>query len=92
MESDVPQGLGLGWKEGNTMTTIQNLDLERIKELELQIQEIDLALEVSQQLIRNNPRAYEQIKLVARRQVWELQAEIDRIIESDPREEEEDEG
>ena len=26
-----------------------------------------------------------------RRQVWELQAEIDRIIESDPREEEEDE-
>ena len=52
------------------MTTINDLDLERIKELELQIQEIDLALEVSQQLIRNNPKAYEQIKQVARRQVW----------------------
>ena len=73
------------------MTTINDLDLERIKELELQIQEIDLALEVSQQLIRNNPQAYEQIKQVARRQIWELQAEIDRIIESDPREDE-DEG
>jgi hypothetical protein len=87
----VSQGLGLGWQEGNTMTTINDLDLERIKELELQIQEIDLALEVSQQLIRNNPQAYEQIKQVARRQIWELQAEIDRIIELDPREDE-DEG
>jgi hypothetical protein len=87
----VSQGLGLGWQEGNTMTTIQNIDLERIKELELQIQEIDLALEVMEQLIRNNPRAYEQIKQVARRQIWELQAKIDKIIESDPREKE-DEG
>jgi len=73
------------------MTTIADLDLERIKDLELQIQEIDLALEVSRELIRSNPTAYEQIKQVARRQVWQLQAEIDRIIESDPREEEEDE-
>lgn len=72
------------------MTTINDLDLERIKELELQIQEIDLALEVTEQLIRNNPQAYEQIKQVARRQVWELQAEIDRIIESDPREDEDE--
>jgi hypothetical protein len=66
------------------MITINNLDLERIKELELQIQEIDLALEVSQQLIRNNPAAFEKIKAVARRSVWELQAQIDQIIQSDP--------
>ena len=66
------------------MITINNLDLERIKELELQIQEIDLALEVSQQLIRNNPVAFEKIKAVARRSVWELQAQIDQIIQSDP--------
>ena len=73
------------------MTTIADLDLERIKDLELQIQEIDLALEVVKELLRSNPKAYDQIKQVARKQIWELQAEIDRIIESDPREEEEDE-
>tara|TARA_Y100001973_G_C5059438_1_gene261898 strand:- start:298 stop:516 length:219 start_codon:yes stop_codon:yes gene_type:complete len=67
------------------MTTISELDLERIAELELQIKEIDLALEVAKQLIRNNPTAYEQIKQVARRQVWQLQSQIDGIIESDPR-------
>ena len=67
------------------MTTISELDLERIAELELQIKEIDLALEVAKQLIRNNPTAYEQIKQVARRQVWQLQSQIDVIIESDPR-------
>jgi len=66
------------------MKTIENLDLNRIKELELQIQEIDLALEVSQQLIRNNPVAFEKIKAVARRVIWELQAQIDQIIQSDP--------
>ena len=73
------------------MKTIADLDLERIKDLELQIQEIDLALEVVKELLRSNPKAYDQIKQVARKQIWELQAEIDRIIESDPREEEEDE-
>tara|TARA_R100000278_G_scaffold54958_2_gene45754 strand:- start:912 stop:1130 length:219 start_codon:yes stop_codon:yes gene_type:complete len=67
------------------MATINDLDLERIKELELQIKEIDLALEVSKELIRSNPVALEQIQQVARRQVWELQAKIDQIIESDPR-------
>lgn len=70
------------------MTTINELDLERISELELQIKEIDLALEVSKELIRSNPTALEQIQQVARRQVWMLQAQIDEIIESDPREEE----
>tara|TARA_R100000231_G_C5277742_1_gene150666 strand:- start:447 stop:665 length:219 start_codon:yes stop_codon:yes gene_type:complete len=70
------------------MTTINELDLERISELELQIKEIDLALEVSKELIRSNPTALEQIQQVARRQVWILQAQIDEIIESDPREEE----
>ena len=70
------------------MTTINELDLERISELELQIKEIDLALEVSKELIRRNPTALEQIQQVARRQVWILQAQIDEIIESDPREEE----
>jgi hypothetical protein len=72
------------------MTTINELDLERISELELQIKEIDLALEVSKELIRSNPTALEQIQQVARRQVWELQAQIDEIIESDPREEEDE--
>ena len=67
------------------MTTINDLDLERIQDLELQIKEIDLAPEVSKELIRSNPTALQQIQQVARRQVWELQAEIDRIIESDPR-------
>ena len=70
------------------MTTINELDLERISELELQIKEIDLALEVSKELIRSNPTALQQIQQVARRQVWILQAQIDEIIESDPREEE----
>ena len=70
------------------MTTINELDLERISELELQIKEIDLALEVSKELIRSNPTALQQIQQVARRQVWMLQAQIDEIIESDPREEE----
>ena len=70
------------------MTTINELDLERISELEIQIKEIDLALEVSKELIRSNPTALEQIQQVARRQVWILQAQIDEIIESDPREEE----
>ena len=72
------------------MTTINELDLERISELELQIKEIDLALEVSKELIRSNPTALEQIQQVARRQVWILQAQIDEIIESDPREEEDE--
>tara|TARA_R100000654_G_scaffold13323_1_gene28991 strand:- start:1034 stop:1258 length:225 start_codon:yes stop_codon:yes gene_type:complete len=73
------------------MTSIDQLDLERINELELQIKEIDLALEVSNQLIRNNPHAFNQIKSVARRQIWILQAEIDKIIDSDPKIEEEEE-
>ena len=72
------------------MTTINELDLERISELELQIKEIDLALEVSKELIRSNPTALEQIQQVARRQVWILQAQIDEIIESDPRKEEDE--
>jgi len=72
------------------MTTINDLDLELIQELELQIKEIDLALEVSKELIRSNPTALEQIQQVARRQIWELQAKIDEIIESDPREEEDE--
>ena len=72
------------------MTTINELDLERISELELQIKEIDLALEVSKELIRSNPTALEQIQQVARRQVWMLQAQIDEIIESDPRKEEDE--
>ncbi len=74
------------------MATINDLDLERIQELELQIKEIDLALEVSKELIRSNPKALEQIQQVARRQVWELQAKIDEIIESDPRDEEDERG
>lgn len=74
------------------MATINDLDLNRIQELELQIKEIDLALEVSKELIRSNPVALEQIKQVARRQVWELQAKIDEIIESDPRNEEDERG
>lgn len=72
------------------MTTINDLDLELIQELELQIKEIDLALEVSKELIRSNPTALEQIQQVARRQVWQLQAKIDEIIESDPRNEEDE--
>ena len=73
------------------MTTIQEIDLIEIAELELQIKEIDLALEVATQLIRNNPVALEKIRQVARRQIWEIQAKIDKIVYADPQIEEEEE-
>ena len=74
------------------MTTIQEIDLIEIAELELQIKEIDLALEVATQLIRNNPVALEKIRQVARRQIWELQAKIDKVVYADPQIEEEEEN
>ncbi len=80
------------WTGESKVTKINQIDLTKIAELELQIKEIDLALEVATQLIRNNPVALEKIKQVARRQIWGLQAKIDKIVYADPqiKEEEED--
>lgn len=69
---------------GNKVTTINQIDLAEIAALELQIKEIDLALEVATQLIRNNPVALEKIRQVARRQIWELQAKIDLVTYAEP--------
>ena len=69
----------------NKVTTINQIDLAEIAALELQIKEIDLALEVATQLIRNNPVALEKIRQVARRQIWELQAKIDLVTYAEPK-------
>ena len=58
--------------------------MERITDLELQIKSIDLALEVSKTLMRDNQTAYEATQKVAIREIHRIQSEIDAIIEADP--------
>ena len=62
------------------MTTIKEIDLNEISELETQIQEIDLLVAVARNLIRTNPVALEKILQVARKQIWNLQEKIDHKI------------
>lgn len=66
------------------MIAVKDIDMERITDLELQIKSIDLALEVSKTLMRDNQTAYEATQKVAIREIHRIQSEIDAIIEADP--------
>tara|TARA_R100001463_G_scaffold11549_1_gene32276 strand:- start:9434 stop:9670 length:237 start_codon:yes stop_codon:yes gene_type:complete len=66
------------------MIVVKDIDMERITDLELQIKSIDLALEVSKTLMRDNQTAYEATQKVAIREIHRIQSEIDAIIEADP--------
>lgn len=66
------------------MIAVKDIDMQRITDLELQIKSIDLALEVSKTLMRDNQTAYEATQKVAIREIHRIQSEIDAIIEADP--------
>lgn len=66
------------------MIAVKDIDIDRINDLELQIKSIDLALEVSKTLMRDNQTAYEATQKVAIREIHRIQSEIDAIIEADP--------
>jgi len=70
--------------ERHKMIVVKDIDMERITDLELQIKSIDLALEVSKTLMRDNQTAYEATQKVAIREIHRIQSEIDAIIEADP--------
>ena len=70
--------------ERHKMIAVKDIDMERITDLELQIKSIDLALEVSKTLMRDNQTAYEATQKVAIREIHRIQSEIDAIIEADP--------
>lgn len=70
--------------ERHKMIAVKDIDMERINDLELQIKSIDLALEVSKTLMRDNQTAYEATQKVAIREIHRIQSEIDAIIEADP--------
>ena len=70
--------------ERHKMIAVKDIDMERITDLELQIKSIDLALEVSKTLMRDNQTAYEASQKVAIREIHRIQSEIDAIIEADP--------
>ena len=66
------------------MIAVKDIDIDRITDLELQIKSIDLALEVSKTLMRDNQTAYEATQKVAIREIHRIQSEIDAIVEADP--------
>ena len=70
--------------ERHKMIAVKDIDMQRITDLELQIKSIDLALEVSKTLMRDNQTAYEATQKVAIREIHRIQSEIDAIIEADP--------
>jgi hypothetical protein len=70
--------------ERHKMIAVKDIDMERITDLELQIKSIDLALEVSKTLMRDNQTAYEATQKVAIREIHRIQSEIDAIVEADP--------